>query len=238
MALKRWVLMAALVLLPEMAAARDLRFITVDAAPWAYRPEAPAGAFPDIVHELEKRTGHSIAVALQSFARVERDLETGEQDCSILMWIEARSRLVERGENVYPMPFGVIARKDVPLSSYDDLARLAVSVVRGVPISPRFDGDDSIRKDFDKDYLVGLRKLEHGRVEAVAGALPTISYIAADNDLADMLGKPLVLHTVPLALQCSRRSANLDVMPQLNEAIRAMSSDGTLARILTNNHYH
>lgn len=237
MPLKRWAALLALLLLPGLAPAREMRFITVDAAPWASQPEAPMGAFPELVREIERRTGHSIAISLNPFARVERELETGEQDCTILMWIDARARVVERGENVYVMPFGVVARKGVRLTDYDDLSALTISVVRGVPISARFDADALVRKDFDKDYAVAVRKMVHGRVEAVAGALPTIAYLAAQNGFGDALGERLVLSTVPLALQCSRRSANLDVMPQLNAAIRAMAADGTLAHVLANNHY-
>lgn len=237
MPLKRWAALLALMLLPGMAPARELRFITVEAAPWASRPEAPVGAFPELVREIERRTGHSIAISLNPFARVERELETGEQDCTILIWTDARARVVQRGESVYAMPFGIIARKGVPLAAYDDLPALTISVVRGVPISSRFDADDAVRKDFDKDYAVAVRKMVHGRVEAVAGALPTIAYLAAENGFGAALGERLVLSTVPLTLQCSWRSANLGVMPQLNEAIRAMAADGTLARVLANNHY-
>lgn len=224
-------------LLPAMAQARDLRFITVDAAPWASQPEAPVGAFPQLVRELERRTGHRIAIALEPFARVERELETGEQDCTILMWIEARARVVRRGEDVYAMPFGIIARKGLPLGGYGDLSALTVAVVRGVAISARFDADPVVAKDVDKDYLTSLRKMARGRVDAVAGALPTIAYIAALNGFGNALGDRLVLSTVPLALQCSLRSPNLDLMPQLNEAIRAMAADGTLSGVLVNNHY-
>lgn len=234
----RAALLALVVALPlATAQARDLRFITVDAAPWASQPQAPVGAFPQLVRELERRTGHRIAIALAPFARVERDLETGEQDCAILMWIDSRARVVRRGEDVYAMPFGVIARKGVPLGSYGDLSALTVAVVRGVAISRQFDNDAAVAKDVDKDYLTALRRMARGRVDAVAGALPTIAYIAAHDGLGDVLGERLVLSTVPLALQCSLRSPNLDVMPQLNEAIRAMAADGTLSDVLANNHY-
>lgn len=237
MPLKLWAFVLAVALLPGMAAARDLRFVTVDAAPWASRPEAPIGAFPDLVREIERRTGHTITMSLQPFARVERDLEAGAQDCAILMWIDAHARMVERGETVYAMPFGVIARKGVRVAQYEDLSALTISVVRGVTLSARFDADTALRKDFDKDYLVAVRKMLRGRVDAVAGALPTVAYIAASNGYEDAVGDRLVLSVVPVVLQCSRHSSHLDIMPQLNDAIRAMTADGTLGRILSANHY-
>ncbi|HLO78596.1 MAG TPA: transporter substrate-binding domain-containing protein [Magnetospirillum sp.] len=237
MPLKRWARVIILILLPVAADARDLRFISVGAAPWAANGDAPVGAFPDLVRHIEQRTGHAITISLQPFARVERDLETGEQDCGILMWSDTRSHLVERGEAVYPMPFGIVARRGLRLASYDDLSRLTISIIRGLSIHPRFDGDGDLRKDFDKDYQTGLQKMARGRLDAIAGALPTIAYLADQQGYADILGDRLVLTTIPLVLQCSRRSANLDVMPDLNQAIRAMAADGTIARVMADNHY-
>lgn len=237
MPLRLWGILLLVVLLPLAAQGRDLRFITIDAAPWASRPDDPTGAFPALVRELERRTGHAITISLQSFPRVERDLDTGEQDCTILMWTEARARLVERGETVYAMPFGIIARKGVRLADYDDLRPLTISVVRGLFIDARFDADGTLHKDFDKDYVNGLQKLAHGRLDAVAGALPTLDFLARQEGVAGALGDRLVLGTIPLALQCSRRSPNLDVLPLLNQSLRAMVADGTLARVLVENHY-
>lgn len=227
----------ALTLGATAAPARELRFITIEAAPWASRVDAPEGAFPDLVREIERRTGHVLSMSLQSFPRVERDLETGQADCTILMWRPERARVVERGETVYHMPFGVVARRGVKLESYEDLAPLTVSVVRGLTIVPRFDADAALRKDYDKDYASGVRKVVHGRLDAVAGALPTILHLARAEGMGDALGDRLVLSTVPLALQCSRRSPNLDAMAELNGALRAMAADGSLGRILERNHY-
>lgn len=226
-------------LMTSAAAAVDLRFITIEAAPWASLDPAgrPTGAFAAIVAELEQRTGDRIAMTLRSFARVERELEAGTQDCTIILSNEARARIVESGEAIYFMKFGVIARTGISLAAYDDLKPLTISVVRNLAIDPRFDNDGSLQKDFDKDYLMGLRKIAHGRIDAIAGALPTIRYIAESLGIAQHLGQHLAMTTIPLTLQCSRNSPNVSAMGRLNAAIRTMRTDGTLARVLADNHY-
>lgn len=221
------------------ADAADLALTTVDAPPWAGSNEAgpPSGAFVDLVGELQIRTGHRVTVTLHPFARVVRDLEYGEQDCAILLWDDDRGRVALRGEQVYPMTFGVVARRDVVLSTYEDLVPLAISVTRNLKVDPRFDGDDRLRKDLDKDYRTGLGKLERGRVDAVAGALPTILAQAERYGFAPILGEPLVLSVIPLVLQCSRQSQNVGHMASLDEAIRDMREDGSLARLLARHGY-
>ncbi|MBI5162365.1 MAG: transporter substrate-binding domain-containing protein [Magnetospirillum sp.] len=230
----------ALCLVSRVAVGADLAFITVEAAPWASFDEAAkraTGAFPDLVAELERRTGHSIAIAMQPYARVERELESGSHDCTILLWSDTRAAIVERGEDVYAMSFGIIARSGVPLTAYEDLRPLTVSVIRGLSLDPRFDGDDGLRKDFDKDYRMGLTKIAHGRADAIAGALPTIVHLARRLGIEAVLGDRLVVNRRPLALQCSRHSRHPGTMEGLNAALRAMRGDGSLSRILARHGY-
>lgn len=226
------ILLGLSAVLPARAA--ELRMITLEAVPWAtFSPGGkPVGAFPDIVDEIGRRTGLKTTVTIQPFQRIERELETGEQDCTIVLWNDSRARIVERGESVYMMTFGVIARTGIPLRSYDDLKGLTVSVFRNLTIEPRFDNDSSIRKDFDKDYETGIKKIAHNRLDAIAGAIPTIMYQAKKDGLTKYLGDQIVMTQIPLTLQCSKASRNLTLMPRLDEAIRAMRADGTLGRIL------
>ncbi|MGE5545541.1 MAG: substrate-binding periplasmic protein [Solirubrobacterales bacterium] len=237
----KWAALVVAFLLASGPAARaaDLRFISVDAPPWGGYDTAgePTGAFPDIVREIEHRTGHHVAVSLQSLARIERDLETGEQDCTILLWNEARARYVDRGDDVYMMTFGVIAAAGIPLRKYEDLHRLTVSVVRNLSIDPRFDQDAAVRKDFDKDYEIGVKKIAHRRLDGIAGAIPTILWIAKQSGLSDRLGDRLVLTRIPLALQCSKRSPQIGRIGEINAAIQAIRADGTLGRILNEHGY-
>lgn len=232
--------LVGLLALPAAVVARDLKFITVETAPWASVDAitgAPVGAFPSLVREIERRTGHRITLSLQNFARIERELETGGQDCTVMVWNDSRARIVERGEAVSSLVFGVIARKGMRLASYEDLKPLTISVVRNLSFDSRFDGDVGLKKDFDKDYDTGLHKLAHQRLEAIAGALPTIAFLAEREGLSGILGDKLVMSTIPLTLQCSKRSPNLDVMTELNDTIRGMAADGVLGRLLAENNY-
>lgn len=231
----RFALMAMALSMALPARAAELRMITLDAVPWATIDASgrPVGAFPDLVAEIGRRSGLSITITIQPFPRIERDLETGEQDCTVVLWSDSRARIVERGEPVYMMTFGAIARKGVPLASYEDLHGKTVSVFRNLAIEPRFDNDPLIRRSYDKDYETGLRKIAHNRLDAIAGAIPTILYQAKKDGLTRFLGDQIVMTQIPLTLQCSKASPNLGLMPRVDDAIRQMRADGTLARILS-----
>jgi polar amino acid transport system substrate-binding protein len=217
---------------------RSLNFITIGVAPWAFTDKGSGkslGVFPAVVSELERRTGFRILQSYEPFARIDHELETGSQDCTILVWSDNRARIVERGELVASHPMGVIARKGVKITQYADLKGKTISVLRGLAIEPRFDADPDIIKDADSDYILGVRKMAHQRVDAVAGAVPTIQFLARQEGLEQYLGDRLMLVDTPLVLQCSKKSANLDLMPALNKAIRQMREDGTIDRIKSDN---
>ncbi|MFT7560415.1 MAG: polar amino acid transport system substrate-binding protein [Flavobacteriales bacterium] len=214
--------------------AEDLNFITLEVSPWAsINPETgePEGVFPLVVREFEKRSGHKINITLTPFARIQRELESGRQDCTILVTNAELARVTEQGKLLSHHAIGVIARKGLVLSSYDDLNPLTISVLRGSNVSAKFDNDSSLKKEFDTNYSIGLRKLSHNRLDAIFGAIPTIRYLAAQEGYSDLLGDDLVLEDVPLLLQCSKRSPNLKLMPLFNQAISDMHKDGTIAKI-------
>jgi len=234
-------LMAMLLCLGGQAVARDLRFITVDVAPWASlvpQTGQAVGVFPAVTAELARRTGHNIATTLYPYARINRELETGAQDCTIIAWNEARSGIVRKLETLGTLPLGIIATKGVSLNSLEDVARLdGISVLRGLTLGGGFETIPQLRKEYDTDYQTGLRKLAHGRVQAVAGSLPTIRYQAAQLGLAPSLGAQYLLSQVDLVLQCSLKSPNLDLMDQLNRTILDMREDGTVDTIFRANSF-
>lgn len=229
-----FIIVAMVLALSGTALARDLKFITIDVAPWAFvdKDGQPGGLFTALVRQLERRSGHSIQISLQPFIRIGHELEAGNRDCGILVWNDQWSSFAQREETLFNHHLGVIPRKGVVIRNYDDLRPLKLSVLRGLSLGEPFDSDSALNKSFDMDYAAALQRLVRNRVDAVIGAIPTLRFLAHQIGDDHALGDPLILASVPLALQCSRRSANLDVLPELNDAIRRMKADGTLDRLI------
>jgi polar amino acid transport system substrate-binding protein len=226
------VLILSFRLAAETPPVRELRFITIEVAPWAARDDQNQhfeGAFFDIVQELEQRTSYRIHTSLTPFARVDRELESGHHDCTIL--VPRPKSLVLPGELVFNHALGAIARKEFTLETYSDLQDLRISVLRGGSLNERFDIDDSIHKEFDTDYIIGLRKMARGRIDAIVGAISTLQYMAEQEGMLEQLGEPLVMEEMSLYFQCSRRSLHLDAMPTINHALQEMKRDGTVDNI-------
>ncbi len=215
-----------------------LKFITIDVAPWAsINPETgqKEGAFVAIVDALSELTGLTIETTLTPFARVDRELEAGTHDCTIL--VPRDESIVIHGELVAQHDVGVLSHKDNPIEDYGDLQGKTITLLRGSAISPEFDQDGNIDKVYDTDYLIALRKLDRQRVAGVAGAIPTLNFLAKKNGLADMLAPTLKLTDIPLIFQCSRQSAHLALMPLLNNAINTLKQTGQMEAITDQYHF-
>lgn len=212
----------------------------MEVAPWSYAGETGnhyMGIFPDVIREIEKRTGYSIEITMASFSfdRINRELLFGRQDCAIVIEDRSREDYVVVGESLFDHKMGVIAKKGFPLDKYADLYNMVISTNKKLVINQDFYTDKKLKKEFDASYELGLKKIKYGRVDAVAGAIPTIQFLAKKNGLINMLGEPLILKLEPISLQCSKKSKNLMFMEDINRVIKAMKSDGTLNEIIASN---
>lgn len=215
-----------------------LKFITIDVPPWAaVDPDTgeQEGAFIALVEALEELTGYTIKTTLTPFARVDRELESGDHDCTIL--VPRDTDIVIHGEVIANHDVGILSNKSAPITRYEELHGKTISLLRGSAISPRFDADEDINKVYDTDYQIALRKLDRQRVAGIAGAIPTLRYLAAENGLTDILAPPLKLTDIPLVFQCSRQSEYVEIMPEFNAAIRALRESGRLDEITDLYHF-
>jgi polar amino acid transport system substrate-binding protein len=212
----------------------ELNFVGIEVAPWASLDKETGeyvGIFADLAYEIERRTGYEIKVTLSPYARINRELETNRQDCTILIVDEERENIIKKGEYLFSLPVGVIPKRSVVLGRYKDLYGKNISLLRGAAISHKFNSDQKLTKQFDTDYMIILRKLEYDRIDAIAGVIPTIQYLAKQEGLSKILGEPLSLSSEPVYLQCSKTSSHIQYLPVLNSAIKSIVSDGSIVKI-------
>ena len=77
--------------------------------------------------------------------------------------------------------------------------------------------------------------MSHGRLDAIAGAIPTIQYLAKVNGMKELLGEPLELSVEPIYLQCVKGSRAIEHLEALNVAIRSVKHEMVLEKILNDN---
>jgi polar amino acid transport system substrate-binding protein len=237
----RWLraMCGALLLWAGMAGAAQYRVDLIQLEPWAFANPDPASREPfagiivELLKEFEKRSGHTTRKTLTPYLRVERDLASAHTDFTIIAWDDARAAFASKGVVIVPLEFGVRAKKGVELKSYEDLRPAVISVSRGLRIEPRFDADETLKKDWVVDYTTGINKTlaNHG-TDAVAGSLVAINYIIKKIGAQERFGDALVLRTVHLSVTFAKKSPLIDSEASVNAVFKAIVEDGTAGRIV------
>ncbi|MCV2353033.1 transporter substrate-binding domain-containing protein [Paucibacter sp. B2R-40] len=222
------------------AVATEFRVDLIQFDPWA-KPnpdlaqaakEPYVGIIVDLLREFERRSGFKTSRTLTPYARVERDLQVGETDFSIMAWGDARASYAVRGTVIVPLEFGIIPRSGLVLKDYAALQKVVIAVPRGLKVDPRFDQDEGIKKALLLDYTQAIRMTMADRdAKAVAGSLSTLSHIIRKLELEAEFGDALVLNTTHLTVAFSKKSPLLEAQTQVNAVFKSIVDDGTAKKI-------
>jgi len=237
---------AALALAAACACAQPLRFAFSELEPWKTRQGGQfGGAYTAIVRELARRLDRPLQIIVCPLKRCLKMLEVGEADLVIgvqqsterlryLQYLAAPYRRTS-SDRVFLLR-RVDARR---VARYEDLQGLRIGVKQGSEYFDRFDKDTQLIKDAAPTAEASLRKLMLGRVDTVL--MPQDQALALLGQLGlhrDVEIAPLrVPDPTPRSIAISRASPLLAQLPQLEQAMREMREDGTLAAIYDRHYY-
>lgn len=203
------------------------------------------GAYTEIVRELARRLGRPLQIIDCPLKRCLKLLEAGEADVVIgvqqsperlryLHYLAAPYRR-SSSDRVFLVRTGAAAR----ITRHEDLRGLRIAVKAGTEYFDRFDEDATLIKDASLNNVSALRKLLLGRVDAVV--LPEDRGLALVGQL-DARGQVEVAalrvpDPTPRSIAVSRRSSLMQQLPQLEQAMRGMREDGTLAALYQRHYY-
>ena len=228
------------------AQAPAMRLAFSELEPWKTQQGGEhGGAYTEIVRELARRMGQPLQIVDCPLKRCLRLLEVGEADVVIgvqqsperlryLHYLAAPYRR-SSSDRIFLVRAGQAAR----ITRYEDLRDLRIAVKAGSEYFDRFDEDATLTKDASPNNLSSLRKLLLGRVDAVV--LPEDQGLALIGQL-DVRGQVEVAalrvpDPTPRSIAVSRRSPLMKELPRLEQAMRAMREDGTLAALYQRHYY-
>ncbi|WP_171013924.1 transporter substrate-binding domain-containing protein [Chitinivorax sp. B] len=229
-----------------MQAAKPLVFAFSELEPWKriYHNQY-TGAYTEIVRELSRRVGVSLAIVECPLARCLKMMEDGSADLIIGIQISPeREQYIQFLNTPYRVDssdkvFYLAKDRGLSIRRYDDLYGLRIGIKNGAAYFDRFDADQALNKEAGRDNLVNLRKLAMGRLDTVILAEdqgePLLTQLALRNVLVKASYRES--DATPRYIGLSKRSSYLDRLQQLETAMSDMVKDGTLAKLYLQ-HYH
>ncbi len=194
----------------------------------------PTGVHWEYLVALEKASGLCINKALLPYARVWEQLKLGTHDGGIVFKSESRSDMVKYAALIRTVKTVVIPVNELGIKSYEDLYGLTIGKTRGTHLSNIFDNDPNFNIVELTNYGQAAQMIKVNRVDAIAGSALVLTYQLTKYNVLDNVDieNSIVLGDKEQWLQMSNKSAHLDKIAKLNEAIILLKRNGTFDEIM------
>ncbi len=206
----------------------DIRTIAI--APYGFEnSEQPSGIYFDLANQLSDESGFKTINLIYPYARIIKELKSGETDLTIMFKYK---ELSEDVIYIAPLPTlqnVVIGLAGTHINAIDDLKGKVLGYLRGAKFSDVIDNDPDIYKYEIRDYFQGLGMLKTGRVFAIIGPIdPILSATSKLGDNISILGKPFVVSERTPWVQMSKKSKHIATIETLKKHITKILARGDL----------
>lgn len=226
-------------MLPAGVQAAELKFALSNWAPFSFHEDGNYdGIDLDVAREIGKRLGYEITVRPCTFKRCLKEMELGLLDMqSGIARNPEREVYMAYAETPYhavSVAFHVRRGEAGRLSRYEDLYSLRVGAVVASHYFERFNKDSSLEKFEVTSEQMLLPMLAAGRIDTYVGTNPNAAYDILKRGYKDRIEEAAYSpgEEVPIYFAISRKSPNIDLLAEVNQAIQDIHGDGTMEQIL------
>jgi len=213
----------------------EVLMATMDILPYGFlSPEGQkTGALYDILNEIIRESGIGRVNQLIPPVRIITYMLDNKKVCTIVADVPSVAPNFDLIEPIgYVVTVGILPKVGLTLVDYTDLKHLVIAVPLGVRFNDKFDNDTSLSKVFPPQYINAVRMIKVGRIDAIAGALGSLSYIAKAEGMTAMdFGKPLIFQKNSLYLVCTN-GLSKTVRSKLKETVIELKKNKKIKSIL------
>jgi len=237
LSLNRLILSVLLILsLPVQAVIGNNTFsmATLEQIPYGFKTSKGLikGGLFDIMSEIIKESGLKASNQLLPPQRLILELNSGSQLCTLAAntsYISEHFNLIE--PIGVTLSAGILPRKGLKLPDYASLKNIIIAVPLGVHFDKQFDRDNTLTKIRPLGYSNAIKMLKYKQVDAVAGAIESLLYLAKHGGMSlSNFAPPLVLSNLKVYLTCNRHIPDT-VLDAMRTAIIKLKNRGAIQQI-------
>lgn len=190
------------------------------------------GALYDLLVEIRITSGLGSPVEIQPTKRLLATMIRGQKNCTILV---DSPEVVESLDVIEPIGYklsaGILPIAGIKLKDYSDLKDKKIAVPLGIIFDNRFHSDTTLNKVSTPLYINGIKLMKLERVDAVAGAISVLKFIATQEGLSEhFFDDPLIFIESDLHLVCSFKLSKNE-RKKLQQAVIELRSSGKAKEI-------
>ncbi|MEF8834480.1 MAG: transporter substrate-binding domain-containing protein [Halofilum sp. (in: g-proteobacteria)] len=237
-----WIALVVTLALVAAAPAAEARRVVMCTVPWApfYSPKLEEDGFISAISRAAFRSaGHDTVLEFMPWARAMLEVRQGDRHALMgAYYTEERAQTYIASDRIYTTSVGLVALKDLGVTSYDtlrDLSEYTIGYGRGWATTEEFDSADYLDKEAADNNVLNVRKLYAGRIDMIAMNFDRFSQIAADEgfDPEEVVFLDPPLQSSGLSLMVSRTIDDPEsLVEDFNEGLRTIRENGRYDEIL------
>jgi len=216
----------------ERPSERPLVFLAEeDSPPFSYLEDGEVkGKIVDLSIAIGQVLGRGTRVELAESDAAQQMILHGQDDGLFVPVSEQRKQLYDFADPIFTIQYGIFVRNDDDrIRDVNDLAGKKVGVMQAGYSRQYFSSHPEVDLVVVKNYEDGFHRLAAGSVDAVATSTWLASYAIQQHQWGNFVlaGPPFALVPESIAV----RKNNAELLIELNRAIAAIESNGTVSRI-------
>lgn len=237
-----WMALVVALAIGLAAPAAEARRVIMATVPWApfYSPELEdEGFISEISRSAFGAAGHEPELEFMPWARAMLEVRQGDRHALMgAYYTDERAETYIASDRIYTTSVGLVARKDLGITSYDslrDLSEYTIGYGRGWATTEEFDNADYLDKEAADNNVLNVRKLYAGRIDMIAMNFDRFSQIAEDDgfDPDDVVFLDPPLQSSGLYLMISRALDDAETVgADFNKGLEAIRQNGRYDEII------
>ncbi|NRA17186.1 MAG: ABC transporter substrate-binding protein [Oceanospirillaceae bacterium] len=212
----------------------DVGLFVMEQVPYGFENEEgkKTGILLDVLNEIRDVSGIGLPVKILPLKRLLLTLHRDMKSCTLVIDSPV---IIDNFDLVEPIGYeltaGILPLAGVKLNDYSDLKGKLIAVPLGIQFDEKFHADNSLNKLSTQQYINAIKMMKARYVDAVAGAIPILKYIALQEGLHDQFfNRPLILVEKNMYLVCSF-NLTTDERIKLQQAVIGLRSSGKTQQI-------
>ncbi len=212
----------------------ETKMLIMDQSPYGYMSKngKVTGILYEILDEILNESSIKSTAKIIPTKRLLRTMLNNDKVCTIV----ADTPDVTSFEKIEPIGFkvtaGILPAYGIKLYEYSNLQNLKIAVPLGIIFDERFHNDSSLKKIRPPHYTNAVKMLKVGRVDAIAGAIHMLKFIAKNEGISlHIFDKPLVMIEIDMYLFCTK-SVDINLQGILKESFINLKNTGRIQVLL------
>lgn len=188
------------------------------------------GRTSDLIAALGRVLGRNTQIELMDLNAAQQKVLQGEADGVFMSVGEERKQLYDFTDAIFTSQFGVFVRAgDVRIRELSDLDGKKLGVTQAGYSRQFFSGHPEVTLVLIQNYEDGFHRLANGDLDAIATSTWLAAYSIQQHHWGNfaLAGPPFA--SVPEGIAVKK--GNVELLRELNGAVRALKADGTISRI-------